>query len=102
MSFERNGYQFEGVFTSPDSLEEKSGVYVIWCKSDESWTCLDVGESHNVQDRIKNHDRADQWLENCRGQIHYAAYYTPHLQQTGRMEIEQNLRSLEKPICGER
>jgi len=102
MAFERNGYQFEGAFTSPDNLEEKSGIYVIWCKISESWTCLDVGESHNVKNRVINHDRTDQWRRNCRGQIYYAAHYTPHLQQTGRMEIEQNLRALEKPVCGER
>ena len=101
MSFERNGYHFEGAFTSPESLEERSGVYVIWCKSGENWTCLDIGESHNVKERITNHDRANQWRKNCRGQIYYAVHYTPNLQQSGRMKIEQHLRSIENPICGE-
>jgi len=66
MSFERHGYNFEGAFTSANQLEARAGVYVIWCKNGETWTCLDVGESHNVQERVTNHDRAGQWRQNCR------------------------------------
>lgn len=61
MSFERHGYNFEGAFTLANQLEARAGVYVIWCKNGEAWTCLDVGESHNVQERVLNHDRAGQW-----------------------------------------
>lgn len=102
MSFQRHGYTFEGAFTSADSLEARAGVYVVWCKNGETWTCLDVGESHNVQDRVLNHDRADQWARACNGTLYYAAHYTPNLQQAGRCEIEQKLRQLEGPCCGER
>jgi len=102
MGFERHGYQFEGAFTSPSQLEARAGVYVVWCKSGETWTCLDVGESHNVQERVLNHDRAAQWRRNCQGTIYYAAYYTPNLQQAGRCQIEARLRQLERPLCGER
>ena len=102
MSFDRHGYQFEGTFTSANHLETRAGIYVIWCKTGETWTCLDVGESHNVQERVLNHDRADQWKRNCRGTICYAAHYTPNLQQAGRSEIEGRLRQLEKPLCGDR
>jgi len=101
MAFERSGYHFEGAFTSPDQLESRAGVYVIWCKAGEQWTCLDVGEAHDVQQRVKTHDRARQWAANCRGIIHYAAHYTPNLQQVGRMEIERQLRAAERPLCGQ-
>ncbi|MGH9338513.1 MAG: hypothetical protein ACRD1R_02725 [Acidobacteriota bacterium] len=96
MSFERHGYQFEGAFTSANQLEARAGVYVIWCKNGETWTCLDVGDLHNVQERGLNHDRADQWRRSCGGTIYYAAHYTPNLQQSGRGQIES------RPICGER
>ncbi len=102
MGFERHGYQFAGAFTSAEQLEARAGVYVIWCKSGETWTCLDVGESHNVQERVLNHDRADQWRQNCRGALYYAALYTANLQQAGRCQIEGRLRQLEGPLCGER
>ena len=102
MSFERHGYHFAGAFTSPTQLEARAGVYVIWCKRGETWTCLDVGESHNVQERVLNHDRAHQWQQNCRGTIYYAVHYTPNLHQTERRQIESRLRQLEQPLCGDR
>jgi hypothetical protein len=102
MGFERHGYQFEGAFTSANQLGAQSGLYVIWCKNGEIWTCLDVGESSNVQERVLNHDRAGQWRQNCAGTIHYTVHYTPNLQQAGRSQIESQLRQLERPICGER
>jgi hypothetical protein len=102
MSFERHGYHFEGAFTSASQLEARAGVYVIWCNVGESWTCLDVGESHNLQERVLNHDRAGQWQRNCRGTLYYAAHYAPNLQQAGRMQMESRLRQFENPVCGDR
>ncbi|RLB39474.1 MAG: hypothetical protein DRH12_11440 [Deltaproteobacteria bacterium] len=102
MSFERWGYQFEGAWTDPNNLESRSGVYVIWCKSGETWTVLDIGESHDVKNRVLNHERENCWKQNCRGVIYYSATYTPHLQQSGRTEIEQYIRSITNPSCGER
>lgn len=101
MSFERWGYAFEGAFTDPASLEQRSGVYVIWCKTGDNWKVLDVGESHNVQDRVMNHDREDCWERNCTGVIYYSVTYTPNLQQAGRKQIEQEIRNLTNPPCGE-
>jgi len=98
MSFDRHGYDFEGAFTAADQLEARAGVYVVWCRSGETWTCLDVGESHNIRDRLLTHDRASEWRRHCRGTLYYAAHYTPNLQQAGRMEIEQRLRG-GCPVC---
>jgi hypothetical protein len=102
MAFERWGYTFEGAFESPESLESRSGVYVIWCKNGEVWTVLDVGESADVKERVKNHDRSDCWARNCRGTIYYSATYTPSAQQPGRLAIEQHVRAVARPPCGER
>lgn len=102
MGFERWGYQFEGAWTNPNSLESRSGVYVIWCKSGENWTVLDVGESHDVKNRVLNHDRSDCWNRNCTGTIYYSTTYTPNLQQAGKKEIEQYIRSQTNPPCGDR
>lgn len=44
MAFQRWGYDFDGAYTSPDSLQPRSGVYVIWCRNGENWSVLDVGE----------------------------------------------------------
>lgn len=100
MSFERWGYQFDGAYTSPDSLQSRSGVYVIWCKYGDNWTVLDVGESADVRERVGNHERAGCWSRNCLGTIYYSATYTPNLQQAGRVQIEQRIRNLTNPPCG--
>ena len=100
MAFEYWGYTFEGACPYPNNLESRAGVYVIWCKSGETWTLLDVGESHDVKNRVLSHDRRDCWKKNCTGTIFYAATYTPNLEQAGRTQVEQRIRSLRKPTCG--
>ncbi len=102
MGFECWRYQFDGAYTSPDFLQSRSGVYVIWCKSGGDWIVIDVGEAGDVKERVSNHDRDDCWPRNCSGTIYYSATYTPNLQQAGRMEIEQKIRELTNPPCGER
>jgi hypothetical protein len=102
MAFERWGYTFEGAWTDANMLESRSGVYVIWCRSGETWTVLDVGESQNVQNRVLTHDRSTDWERICNGAIYYSATYTPILQQPGRMQIEQHIRSIANPPCGVR
>lgn len=102
MPFDRWGFTFEGAFTDASSLESRSGVYVIWCRTGENWRVLDVGESSDVKARVTSHDRADCWQRNCGGTIYYSATYTPNQQQPGRKQIEQAIRNAENPPCGDR
>ena len=102
VAFEYLGYQFDGAYRSPDFLEPASGVYVVWCENGGMWTVLDVGEANDVKERIKNHDRADCWEQNCAGTIYYSATFTPNLQQEGRIDIEKRVRNLTNPPCGRR
>jgi len=102
MSFERFGLTWDGCYTDASKLEPRSGIYMVWCKSGESWSVVDVGESHNVQDRVLNHDRAPQWSRCCHSTLYFAAHYTPNAQQAGRREIEKKLRELTNPPCGDR
>ena len=62
-------YKFEGPYSPPDSLENKSGVYVILCYKGGKYYVIDVGESSEVRDRVSNHERADCWEENCENGI---------------------------------
>jgi hypothetical protein len=102
MPFERLGYQFDGAYTSPDSLEPLPGVYVIWCRSQKgTWQVLDVGESEDVQVRTRNHERLPCWHANCQGEIYYSATYTPNIGKDKRLEIESEIRRQERPVCGQ-
>jgi len=94
------GYSFEGPFTSTDNLEDRAGVYAILCDKDDKYYVIDAGESARVKTRVDNHDRKDCWKRNCTGTLKVAVYYTPNMQQQGRMQVEQEIRDKYDPPCG--
>lgn len=101
MSFNVGNYSFEGPYTSTNSLQDRSGVYVIVCHSGGNYSLVDVGESGTVKSRIESHDRKSCWNGNCNSTLNVAVLYTPNLQQTGRRKIEQEIRNQFNPPCGE-
>ena len=102
MAITVGNYSFEGPYTSTERLEDKSGVYAIHCKVGDNYYLIDIGESSGVKTRIENHDRKECWTKNCNGILTVSVYYTPNLQQFGRKLVEQELRNLYNPVCGER
>ncbi len=103
MSIPIGNYNFEGPFISTGLLEDRAGVYAILDKRiNGKYYVLDIGESAEVRTRVENHDRSSCWALSQQGDIVYAAYYTPHIPQSGRIKIEQELRTQYNPPCGER
>lgn len=97
------GYSFNGPFSSSSSLEDRSGVYAILCKKDnENYSLVDVGESATVKSRVETHERKPCWSRNCNSTLNVAVLYTPHLHQSGRIEIEQKIRAKYNIPCGDR
>ena len=90
---------FDGPFTSTDLLEDRSGVYATICEKGNEFYLIDVGESATVKTRVETHDRKSCWMENCQGNLVFAVYYTPNLQQSGRMTVEQEIRGQYQGIC---
>ncbi len=101
MSIKIGNYTFDGPYTSTDMLEDRSGVYAIICQKGDKNYLIDVGESATLKSRVENHDRKDCWIKNCQGTLAVAVYYTPNLQQPGRMAIEQEIRNQYNVPCGE-
>jgi hypothetical protein len=96
-------YRFDGPYSSTESLQDRSGVYVILdYREDRRYYIIDVGESAQVKTRVETHDRRDCWQRHCRGTMYVAVLYTPNLQQPGRSKIEQEIRQQYNPPCGER
>ncbi len=100
MSVTIGKYTFDGPYTSSDKLEDRSGVYAVIYQHNNEYYIVDVGESASVKSRVENHDRKDCWLRNCLGTLMYCVYYTPDLQQAGRMQVEQEIRNKYDPKCG--
>ena len=99
MSIDINHYKFKGPYENVDKLEDDSGIYVILCQEGKNYYPIDVGESKTVKVRVENHDRKDCWKENCLGNLTVAVHYVGEIE---RKEIEQDIRYLFVPPCGER
>jgi len=89
-------HTLEGPYISTDSIENRSGVYVILCKVDDKYDFPDSGESSEVKSRIDNHDNKDYWKRQCQdGTVYYAVKYTPNLQQEEGRQIEMDILASE-------
>lgn len=91
---------FQGPFTYNAQLAALSGVYLITTLADNGLhTILDVGESHNIHERISRHDRTQQWRNHAINGI-YA--WVLHCDEQMRMTVESALRLAYQPVCGDR
>lgn len=96
-------HQFEGPYTNTANLQDGSGVYAILDhRTDGKYYLLDCGESATVKTRVEGHDRQPCWNRNSSGTLNVAVFYTPSLQQSGRMAVEQAIRKAFNPTCGDR
>lgn len=88
MSKSLGGYDFNGPFNTPDSLNDDSGVYAILTGSNDD-TVVYVGESEGVYTRVTdNHEKEEEWEKHKDGSLKYAAYYCD---EDDRERIEQEL-----------
>lgn len=101
MSITIGRYTFEGPYDNTGPLEDRSGVYAILCFRDGKYYVVDVGESAQVKTRVGNHERKACWMRNCSGTWMVAVYYTAHLQSSGRVSVEQEIRAQYNPPCGQ-
>lgn len=102
MSVRISKYEFEGPYSSTTSLQNRAGVYVIIDDKGNGMSLVDVGESSDVKSRVENHDRKGCWDRNSIGTLKVAVLYTPGLDQSGRMAIEEEVRNQYHPACGVR
>ena len=66
-----SSYSFEGPLVLED-IKNTSGLYaIIDHRVNDKFYLLDVGESGELQNRIKNHDRKDQWAKKKQGDIEF-------------------------------
>ncbi|PKL31020.1 hypothetical protein CVV43_04555 [Candidatus Saccharibacteria bacterium HGW-Saccharibacteria-1] len=93
-------YDMDGPHTSVEPLLKKSGVYLITTRhQDNTHKVIDVGESHNVHERVSSHDRSQEWQKHIADTLYVSTLYCN--EQT-RMIIEQQLRMFHKPPVGVR
>lgn len=89
-------YKFEGPFDHPDSLKNRSGVFVLLNKVNRRYFVIDAGESSWVKRRVVKHNRKNRWMEEVTGELRVAAYYTD---KETREIIERLIQREYRPPC---
>lgn len=98
LSSHLGSHVFQGPFTSNQQLPVASGVYAITTLAlNQLHTVLDVGESHNIQERISVHERSQQWSNNVIQGLYAWVYICD---ERTRMALESALRLAYNPVCG--
>lgn len=92
-------HQFNGPHQNASSLPAQSGVYIITRLVNGAYQIIDVGESHNIAERIPSHDRMTQWNSVSGNAFHV---WTLLADEANRMLIEKAHRLAYAPVCGER
>lgn len=93
-------WDFEGPY-SAGQLRDEPGVYVVLDAYNGATLCVDVGESSKVASRVSGHDREECWKSQIRGRRAFAVLYTNDHGADYRKRIEQNVRLLTSPPCGD-
>lgn len=90
-------HQFAGPHRSAVELPRQSGVYLITMLVKGTHQIIDVGESHNIAERISSHDRMMQWNRVSQNAFHV---WTLLADEAERMIIEKAHRLAYSPVCG--
>ena len=98
MAITIGNYQFDGNYSSPIYLDDKSGVYAVLGATNGGHKVVDIGESGWVRTRVQAHDRSTAWARQGLP-LSYAALYCD---EASRMRIERELRARFNPPCGDR
>ena len=88
-----NNLIFEGPYNNTEKLRHQSGIYIIICRRGSKNHIIDVGECNDMRSKIEICAGKNIWAKyGNEGSIVVAAHYTPKLQQTARIEIENKIR----------
>lgn len=70
--------------------EEQKGIFIIWYKSGENWSMLDVSEMYEVRARVLARAQGPGPKEcGSVSETYYTVTWTPRDCRPGRIEIEQ-------------
>lgn len=92
-----DGYEFWGYYTLDENMRKVGGVYVIFDGQGNKF--IDVGETDDLSDRPRNHERKPCWIRNCPNGIYFAARVEED--ENKRLTIESDIRSRHPEMpCG--
>src|SRR5579871_3498609 len=98
MTINIGNYTFDGAYSSPTHLADRSGVYAVLGATMNGKKVVDIGEAGGIRSRVQAHDRAQAWARHGLP-LSYAALYCD---ETSQIRIERELRARYNPPCGDR
>lgn len=94
-------FDFKGPFESPQDLENLPGIFAVISVWEGRAELIDIGTADEIRCSVEAHHRRNFWQRSSPGsRLIYAAAYTSHLDQQGRIQVEQELRLQYRIPCG--
>lgn len=91
-------YDFTGPY--PLGLTTFYSVGAVYFITDDFVTCIDVGQTDDLKDRLAKHERRDCWRQSARGRIIVYAFVDNS--ERNRLIIESRIRSSYSFKCGDK
>jgi len=96
MEINHDDYRFDGPYTDPEQLQPRAGAFVVWCKNNDTWDIVDVGESTDIQQRLLTHEDREHWTKVCNGTLLYTATYLEPDEETKRIRVQEYMKSMKE------
>lgn len=98
MAIELNGksgrsYLFEGPFYSTSSLENKQGLFALFCDDMLNLKLIDIGESEDIRKEVDKITGNNKLNRKCKFVIKYVQFLTGSMGRSERKKIENDIRS---------
>jgi hypothetical protein len=95
VSLELGNYILEGPYESSATLEDKPGIFIVFCHVGDDYRGLDCGGAKAVRSAVEQHRRRPAWESACDGRLEYAVLYT----EQEHSAVVKDLRSRFKFPC---
>lgn len=99
MDFSIGNYLFTGPFTSIDQIENKSGIFMVFCGNIKGFIIVDISEANNIKTAIEDNMKKQKWEKFCYGgELLFGCYYLEEKSKGEREIINNKIRKKYRPL----
>lgn len=70
-----NNHRFEGLFTDPDDIQNKPGIYAVVLEEDDKLTVIDLARCEKLRDSLLDYEQEDDWKNHSTSKLRAAVLY---------------------------
>ena len=86
MSLQLGNYEFEGPLVNRMGVKKQPGIYAILSFSNQDYELVELCESNNLQDSLKDEQKLEYWQNKSVGMLTFSVHYSPRLLKPKRQE----------------